>query len=80
MVFLGFSWFSFLGLCLVGPVALVGPWVGLARGSGGSVGQEMDGRASKVLVAALVQGFLVGSWLWRALAPAPRRRWRRLEA
>ena len=28
----------FMGLCFVGPVALVGPWVGLARGSGGPVG------------------------------------------
>ena len=28
----------FMGLCFVGPVGLVGPWVGLARGSGGPVG------------------------------------------
>ena len=28
----------FMGLCFVGPVGLVGPWVGLACGSGGPVG------------------------------------------
>ena len=30
-----FSWFSFLGLCIVGPVGLLGSWVCWARGSGG---------------------------------------------
>ena len=45
MVFLGFLWFSFfVGLCFVGPVGLVGPWVGFGpwvwwvRGSDGPMG------------------------------------------
>ena len=48
-----------MGLCVIGPLGLVGPWVWWARGSGGPLG--LFGPWTWLAV-----GLVVGPWVWWA--------------